>query len=218
VTSGDDGVLRTVIVAGEGNAGAVPDRCVIAVSLRVQRDTVANAVNDVAALADAAMSALRAAGVAAADLQTVNLAVHDWFDPQGQHVTAQVAMYMFTVTCRTLAEVPTVIGELTTSAGDALHVDGITFSNSDLAPLKTAARRSAMEDARLRAEQLAESAGIRLGEVLNIAEVDDPGTRWFGRTMSAAGVRGAVPAMPVVPGDHSVTVRVSVTYAVEPVM
>jgi uncharacterized protein len=203
-----------VVVVGLGVAGALPDLCVIAASLRVMRDTVADAVDEVASVADAAMASLRAVGVADSDLRTVNLAVQDWIDHQQQRVTARVATYMFTVHGRSLGEVPALIRELTASAGDALHIDGINYVHSDPEPMHATARRNAVTDARSRAEQLAEAAGLRLGQVVKITEGADAGGGWVGR--AASGDARALAAMPINPGDLTLSVRVEVTFTLEP--
>ena len=207
---------RTIVVAGVGFASAVPDECVLTISLKVMRDTVADAVDEVAALAGAAIAALRDQGVADSDVRTVNVGVQDWFDHQQQRVTARVATYTLTVHGRRLADVPVLIRRLTTAAGDALHIDGIGFAHSDPGPLRAAARADAVADARSRAEQLAAAAGLRVGGVLNISEGAEPGDRWFGRAVSFSARAAAAPEMPVQPGDLRVTVRVEVAYALEP--
>ena len=206
-----DAIPRTVVVVGRGTASAVPDRCVVAVSLRVMRDAVADAINDVAVVANDAMAALRELGIDEADVRTRNLGVQDWFDQQQQHVTAHVATYVFSVGGTGLGQVPTVISALSVVAGDALHIDGITFSHSDPAPLYAHARRDAVVDARARAEQLAEAAGVRLGEILMISEgVDGGGGAGSVGRMHAV----AAAAMPIAPGDQTVAVRVAMTFAI----
>lgn len=212
MASADDELARTIVVVGEGIASAVPDRCVIAVSLRVMRDTVAEAIADVASLADAAITAMRAAGVDEADLATRNLDVQDWIDHTQSRVAARVATYTFTVAVRGLRDVSALVNELAKTAGDSLQINGITFAHSDPAPLQAAARRDAVADARARAEQLAEASGLRLGDVLAIGEAPVMGG-YFGPAISLRAAREAPPPMPMMPGDQRVRVRVEVTYA-----
>jgi uncharacterized protein YggE len=210
--SSDDAIRRTVVVVGQGSASAVPDRCVVSVSLRVMCEAVADAIRDVAAVANDAMAALRAVGIDDADVRTRNLGVQDWFDQQQQRVSAHVATYLFSVGGIGLSQVPTVISALAEVAGDALHIDGITFSHSDPAPLYAIARRDAVVDARTRAEQLADAAGVRLGEILMISEGVDGGggAASVGRMHTVAAA-----AMPITPGDQTVAVRIAVTFAIE---
>jgi uncharacterized protein YggE len=207
---------RTVVVVGEGVASAVPDRCVIAVSLRVVRDTVAEAIGEVASLADAAMAAMRNAGLDDADLGTRNLGVQDWIDHTQPRVTARIATYTFTIAVRGLSDVSALVNVLATTAGDSLQINGIAFSHSDPEPLRAIARRGAVADARARAEQLADAAGLRLGDVLAVSEAPVMGPGWFGRAVSARASREPPPPMPIMPGDQTVRVQVEVTYAFAP--
>jgi uncharacterized protein YggE len=214
----DEALPRVIVVVGDGVASAVPDRCVIGVSLRVMRDTVADAIRDVASMADAAMVAMREAGVEEADLGTRNLNVQDWIDHQQQRVTARIATYAFTIAVNGVDGVSALVTALSASAGDSLQINGITFSHSDAEPLRAVARREAVADARTRAEQLAAAAGLRLGDVVAIHE----GAAHVGAGgFVARAVRGrasgeGTPPMPIMPGDQTVRVTVEVTYAIAP--
>jgi uncharacterized protein YggE len=210
----DEDLRRVIVVVGEGTASAVPDRCVIAASLRVMRDTVAEAIHDVAALADAAVAAMREAGVAEADLGTRNLNVQDWFDHQGQRVTARVATYTFTIAVGGVEGVSGLLTALSAAIGDELQINGISFAHSDAEPLQRIARRDAVADATERATQLAAAAGLRLGDVLTITEEAGAGAgRWFGRAIMSRAAGDASPPMPITPGDQTVRVRVEMTFA-----
>jgi uncharacterized protein YggE len=201
-------------VVGHGVANAVPDRCVITVALRVMRDSVAEAVAEVAALGDAALNALRGASVDGADLSTQNVHVQDWIDHQQQRVTARVATYTFTVAVRDLGEVSALVSLLAETVGDALQIQGIAFSHSDAAALLADARRDAVADANARAEQLAHAASARIGPILAIQEGSATGG-WTGYAVASRAHEMSGPAMPMHPGSHAVTASVVVTYSLE---
>ncbi len=196
---------------GHGIAKAVPDQCTISMSLRVMRDSVADAIGDVGLLADVAITAMHEAGVADTDVTTQTVHVQDWIDHQQQRVTARVATYGLAVTARNLAEVSSLVSRLVDAAGDALQIHAIGFSHSDETALLAAARRAAVDDARMRADELAHAAGARLGEILAIDEGSGVATGWTARALSG-GARDPM-AMPMQPGSENVTARVTVTYA-----
>jgi uncharacterized protein len=197
----------------------VPDRCAISASLRVMSESVAEAISGVASLADAAMTAMRELGVDDSAVSTQNVHVQDWFDPQQQRMTARVAIYTFAIAVRNLREVSAVVALLATTAGDALQIQGIGFSHSDQASLLAVARRDAVADARMRAEQLADAAAVRIGHILAIDErIDESSSasaRWAAATLRSGGPELSGPAMPINPGSQNVTVRVMVTYALD---
>ncbi|MGO9877524.1 MAG: SIMPL domain-containing protein [Acidimicrobiia bacterium] len=209
----EDGPRRTLVVVGHGEASAVPDRCTISAALRVMSESVADAISGVASLADAAWTALRESGVPESDLHTHNVHVQDWIDREQQQVTARVAMYTFTVDVRNLREVSSVVALLVATVGDALQIQAIGFSHSDHGSLLAVARRDAVADARLRAEQLAEAAAVKIGHILAIDEGATASAGWAARAVSGGLREVSGPAMPMNPGSQGVTARVVVTYA-----
>jgi len=160
------------------------------------------------------LAQLRASGVADADIQTSNLELepdHDHRDGtavlRGYRVSNQAA-----VTLRDLARAGDIIDAALDSAGDAARLRGVRFSFADAAPLYDQARRGAMADARQRAATFADSAGVAVGEVLEITEMDGSNGEPGPRVMFAA--RAA--SMPVQAGESGITASVRVQFALEP--
>lgn len=137
---------------------------------------------------------------------------HRWTIVQ---VETDGAMYTLTVTVRDLDAVSSVVGVLAETAGDALQIQAIGFGHSDYKALLAAARREAVVDARARAEQLAEAAGVGLGEILGIDEGSGMTAGWVGRAVSGGAREMSAPAMPITPGSQNVMARVAVTWALQ---
>lgn len=206
-----------MVVAGEGVAFGVPDRCLMSLALNVMRESAADAVASVAELADRVIATIRDAGVGAADVRTQNVTVQDWYDQQQQRATARVATYALVITNRRLEQISGLLSAIAAAAGDALRVQGIMLTVSDPAPLRAAARREAVEDAKVRALQLADAAGVRLGPVVAIEEGVVPG--WGFRAepgFARQAMQAASASMPLEPGSQAVTVRVTMTFEIEP--
>ena len=210
--NGVDEPRRTLVVVGHGQASVVPDRCTIGASLRVMSEDVADAISKVASLADAVWTALRESGVADSDVNTQNVHVQDWIEREQQRATARVAVYAFTVDVRNLHEVSSVVKLLAATAGDALQIQAIGFSHSDRAALLAIARRDAVVDAGVRADQLADAADVRLGRTLRIEESSSASAGWATGALRSGAPEFSGPAMPINPGSQSVAVRVIVTY------
>jgi uncharacterized protein YggE len=113
------------------------------------------------------------------------------------------------VTIRELPKLGTILGA-TTGAG-ANSVWGIQFDIDDPTMLEAEARQKAMTQARTRAEQLAQLAGVKLGRVVSVGESgggvmqSDTGYRY---SMKAANT-----SVPVQSGELTVTQDVQVVYA-----
>ena len=99
---------------------------------------------------------------------------------------------------------------LVSVSGVSLQIRGLQLTISDPEPLKREARRHAMNDARNKATQLAESAGGNLGRIVSIDEGSSPtGIPYWGFATRAA---ATIPQVQVEPGSLTVTCRVAVAY------
>jgi uncharacterized protein YggE len=201
---------RVITVAGEGTASAVNDRCELSVAIRVTREHAADAMSEVAALAAKVVGVLEKAGVDPSHITTQNVTVQDGYDPQGQRVVGQQASYSLAIGVPALDQAGPVLQQLSAAARDALLIQGVTVSPSDLDTPRRAARARAVEDAQRRAAQLAEAAGASLGPLLAIEEGLAPAAR----PLPAGGPRllAASAPMPIEGGTQHVTVRVVLTY------
>jgi len=101
-----------------------------------------------------------------------------------------------------------VLGVLGDVAGDALQIRAFNLFVADTESLRANARRRAVEDALERARQIADAAGVRLGEVLSLEE---EGVPEHGRPMRGFVTAAAAGGPPVEPGSLSVDVRVVLT-------
>ena len=142
----------------------------------------------------------------------MNIAVQDYFDPAQQKVTARIGSYQVEVVVRRLDDASQVLGALSDSAGDALQIRGLQLGMRDAESARKTARREAVRDAQERARDLAEAAGLQLGEILAIEDSDRSGFSGV-RAMKMASVHQAA-SMPVEPGQISVSALVTITYAI----
>jgi uncharacterized protein YggE len=95
-----------------------------------------------------------------------------------------------------------------TSAG-ANQINGLRFELEDPSALQVEARKKAVADARLRAERLAELAGVKLGPAVSITELDG-GTSG---PMRAFAMAKAGNSAPIESGELTITSTVQIVYA-----
>ncbi len=181
-------------------------------ALNVMAQTVSDAFSRVAALANQVVDALHQRGVPEEDMQTQTVSLQDFFDQKEQKVTARVGTYALQVSVP-VGDVGPHLGAVADVAGDSLQVRGLVLTMSDPEPLLTIARRRAVEDARARAEQLAEAAQVRLGSILSIEEGGGRGLRLGPQKVSFTPM--AASAVPVEPGSAWVNVFVTLTFGLE---
>ena len=204
-----------IVVTGRGEAEGTPDRCVLHAALNVIAPSAADAVAQLGVVASQVVEALRGEGLTPSEIRTRNLSLHDFFDQKAQKVTARIGSYQMDVTIDDLNRVGPLLAVLTTVAGDSFQVRALQLTMRDPEPLQREARTAAVVNARAKAEQMAAAAGVRLGPLVQIEEVQHIGARnvpFTARTRTSGG--NIIPPMPVEPGSATVTGVVTVTYEV----
>ncbi|HET9092368.1 MAG TPA: SIMPL domain-containing protein [Acidimicrobiales bacterium] len=209
MASGETPVLGAVVVTGEGSAAGVPDLCVVQAAVVARGEDAAEAMLRLGDEVGRALAALDAAGVPRAKVRTTDLALGERIDRTTGLPTGHEATYDLEVVVEPLDRMSEVLTALVQSVGDPVEVRRVRLSTTDPEPLRRQARRLAMEDARSRAEQLAEAAGRRIGAVRRIEEAGtSPGRMLVRAAPVAAG-------LPLEPGQLTLSCQVIVTYELE---
>ncbi|MHB8648924.1 MAG: SIMPL domain-containing protein [Gaiellaceae bacterium] len=196
---------RTITVSGNGAVVAVPDRAGFSFGVDTKAATASDALARNATVARALGAALKAAGVAAADLQTTDISLNPQTAPDGSSIVGYDASSSVSATV-VLAQAGAVV-DAAVGAG-ATNVAGPSLSRSDQAALTNQALAMAVDDAKVKAQALAAAAGLQLGAVQSIVEGGAPTPLPF------AGKASFAPAStPVEPGTLETDATVTVTYA-----
>jgi hypothetical protein len=156
--------------------------------------------------------ALKAANIDQKDIQTSRLSLQPQYAPNRAGPSA-VAGYRASnrVTVR-LHDVTKVANTIDTLVGaGATDIGGINFMVSQASKLLDDARAQAIADARRKAEIYAKAAGVTLGVPLSIAE-EGPAAPVFRAKMVAA----PMAATPVAQGEETLSITVSVSWAIKP--
>ena len=207
---------RTITVSGQGVAYGSPDVATAQVGVQTRGEDPGQAMEDNNTRMAELIAALKAAGIADRDIQTTNVSVYAQqdYNPQTGE-TLETITYVVdntvNITVRDLGR----LGDVLSGAVDAgaNTVYGISFSVENKAALEQTAREQAMNDARARAEALANLAGVTLDVPLSISENFSGGEPiYFARDMAQEAGGSAVP---VQTGQIAVNLNVSVTYIIK---
>lgn len=161
----------------------------------------------------AVLKAVRSFGIADKDLRTLHYNVQPKYryDKEG----SERKRVGFTVSNRVRAVLKDLdqagkVLEAATRAG-ATHIEGPHFGFSDPSKLEIQALRSAMEDAKRKAEALAQAAGTSLGKVLSIQSSSQaaPPPRPMMMAMRAEA------DVPIERGEGAVSAQVEVVYSLK---
>jgi uncharacterized protein len=194
---------RTVTVTGTGSVESVPNRAGLSVGVSSDAPTARAALAANADKAAKVIEALRAAGVAKADLQTTDVTVSPRWDDRG-HQNGFSAHSSVRVDVASVSRAGAIL-DAAVAAG-ATETSGPSFDRSDRSELYRNALEAAFADARGKAATLAGEAGASLGAVQRIEE--SPGVQPM--PLFAAARESATP---VAPGTTEVQATVSVTFS-----
>ena len=205
-------------VSGEGEVTAVPDVANLRLGVEAKEITVEEAQAAAAAAMDAVMEALQDNGVAERDIQTEYFSVYDvtrWAEDDLEEVLVGYRVTnIVTAKIREVTRAGDIIDAVVLAGGDVIRVDDISFAVDDPTPYYRAAREDAMDDARSKAEQLANAAGVVLGSPTYVSESSyvSPAPRMA--------MEGAVPApvpaeeTPISAGEMEIRTSVQVAYSI----
>ena len=206
-----------VWVTGEGEVTVVPDVAILSLGVEAQAITVQQAMDEAAIAMDQVMAALRANGVAEKDIQTqwFNIyPVRDWIDEGREILIGYRVSNTVSAKIRDVAATGSIIDRVAEAGGDSTRIQGVTFTVDDPSQYHSEARAKAMADAKAKAQQLADLAGVDLGRPFYISESGGfvPIYRDYGYGMLEA---GAVPPTPISPGETEVTLTIQMAFAID---
>jgi uncharacterized protein YggE len=207
---------RTLNVTGAGLVYLTPDIAYINIGVHTEKPTASEAVAESNAQSAKVIEALTKAGVDPKDIRTTNFSIwpSQQYGPDGT-VTGTVYMVDNTVfvTVRKLDK----LGDLldTVVKAGANSINSIQFDVADKTAAVKEARAAAVKNAQEQAQELADAAGVTLGDITSISYYDaipSPVMDTYGKG-GGGGMQAAT--VPIQPGQMTLTVTVSMTYAIK---
>lgn len=208
---------RTLNVNGVGEVKLAPDVAYIYIGVHTEAASAGEAVSSNNLQTEALTAALRAAGVEARDLSTSNFSIwpQTQYGPDGQPTgTNYVVDNSVYVAVRDLEA----LGDLLDSAieAGANSINSIQFDVADKTEALSQARALGVENAKTQAQELASTAGVSLGEIRSVSFFDSAPSPYFsGRGGGGGAEGGAAMAVPIQPGQLTLTVTVNMTYEIK---
>jgi len=207
----------TIRVSGTGSVNTAPDTATVIVGVTIVdsdlKTAYANANDQVAAI----IAAVQEAGVAVEDIRTFGLNIYQdsSYPPVpmdgGQSETPELRYNVsnqVSVKVRDISKVADVINAAVDAGANNLF--GLEFGVSDIKAQQTEARKLALEDARVKAAELAAAAGVELGEIVSISEFS-AGMPFNGNVRMDMGGANTV----IQPGQQEIQATLDVTFAIK---
>jgi uncharacterized protein len=206
--------VPTISVTGVGRVKSAPDVADVTIGVTKQGEDASEASQKAAKAMESVIAALLDLGIAENDIQTTSLNLdptYDWED-NPPNIVGWEASNMVSITVRDIESVGDVV-DAATAAG-ATNINGISFRVEDPTESEVAARTAAVDDARAKADQLAEAAGVSIIGVQSISESGGqaPQPVYFARAEASFDTADA--STPVLPGEVELSITVFIEYQI----
>ncbi len=215
--AGTDTNIRTLNASGEGKVYLVPDIAYVNIGVHSEAATVAAALKDNNAQAQAIQKALTDMGVDPKDIQTAafNVYPQQQTPKPGSTDTTPVTVYVVdntvTVTVRDLQKLGSLLDTVVSSGANNINNVQFDVANKDAAMAE--ARKQAIQDAQNQATEIASAAGVVLGSIQNMSVNANnlPGPVYAGK----GGFATADSSVPVSAGQLLITASANITYIIQ---
>ena len=207
----------TVSVTGQGMVNVPPDTATVTVGIDVIQQDLGEAQEEAARQATAIIEAVRAVGVEERDIQTANYSVNilrDYSESGNPtDITGFEVMNQVNVTIRDIDAVGDLLDAVVAAGANSIY--GVQFFVDDPRPFSGEARTLAVEDAREKARQLADAAGMELGRVVSISEGYTAPPVPLPMMGRGGGMAESAMDTPIQAGTSQITVDVTMTFELE---
>jgi uncharacterized protein YggE len=209
-----------ISVQGQGIAYGAPDVADVDIGVQAQARDVSAAREQAAQTMEAVNKAIKANGVADADIRTTQFSVDPRYSSgppptNTQTITGYQVTNVVTVRIRKLDTVGKIVDDATAAGGNNTVIRRMVFSILDQTKLQTEARALAVKDAKERGDKLAQLNGVKLGKPMTVSEsIGGSGPIPLAAPAVAAPRTGDF-ATTIETGQLRIVVNVNINYAID---
>ena len=215
-----------LVVSGNGEASAIPDIATINYTVQEQAKTVAEAEKKATDKANKSIDFLKKSGVDEKDIKLANNSFNPEYDygvqcysypcpTQKPVITGYSISRSITVKIREIDDSGKIVqglGEIGVS-----NLNGPTFGIDDEDGVKESARKDAIDNAKEKAQKLADDLGVKLVRIIDFSEGGNQGypTPMYEMKTTAVGLGGGAPIPDLPKGENKYTSNVTITYEIK---
>jgi uncharacterized protein len=210
----DQKVQHPISVTGSGQVYLTPDVAYINIGVKSQADKVADALKKNNDQAAGVASALKDIGVDAKDIQTsaFNVYPQQEFGPNGEVTkTFYVVENTVNVTVRNLQKLGQMLDAVVQNGANTIN--SIQFDALDKTKATSEARKLAVQDAHNQAQELADAAGVKLGQLTSLSVFMSSGPMPAFQAKGGASANSAS-QVPVSAGQLIITMDANMVYEI----
>jgi uncharacterized protein YggE len=209
------------VLSGEGRASAAPDLAIINSGVVSEGASAREALDANTAAIAKLVASIKAEGIEDKDIATSGFSVQPRYIYSQRNDGAQepprISGYevrnTVTVKVRDLAKLGGILDKAVTEGSN--QIDSLSFDIADKKPLYEEARKSALADARAKAELYAAAAGVKLGRLRELSE--QTGSNFPPpRPVMRMEMKAAQADVPIERGEQDITVNITTTWEIAP--
>jgi uncharacterized protein YggE len=210
------GQTEGISVSGTGSAFGAPDVALLQMGVSVLKPSVEDAREEAASAMQDVLNSMKDNGIDDEDIQTTRFSVQAEYDYEDgtQDLRGFRVTNIVTAKLRDIDKASDVLDDAIEAGGDLVEVQSVEFTIDDPDELRQEARREAVEDARQKAETLADLAGVSMGRPLSITESEGYLPVYY-RGEAEAAVPAPAEPTPIEVGELEVSIDVQIVYAID---
>ena len=206
--------LRSISISGHGEVQAVPDLAQVSMGVTSFGKTAREALDSNTKAMKSLFASLKAGGIEAKDITTSNFSVNPRLDygennAQPPKLVGYDVNNMVTAIVRKPENLGAILDQAVTAGSN--QINGITFTVSTADLLLDEARKSAVADARRKAEIYAGAGGFALGPIFSVSE----GGGYQPPIAYATKARTVSADVPIAQGEQTLSVDVNVVWEIK---
>ena len=209
----DEPDKRTISLSASGAVKTTPDKVDISTGVTTEAKTAREALDQNTEAMAKVVEALKADGIDAKDIQTVNFSVGPVYEVKAEGKPPVVVGYRVTnqvrITLHDIKKLGAILDKVVTLGSN--QIDSIEFGVEEPEALKDEARKLALKNVTDNAKLYAEAAGVGLGQILSITEEE---SSYQPRYAPMATRMDSAKEVPIEAGTASVEVRVRVSWEI----
>ena len=207
---------NTISAAGNSQMTVSPDQAVVYLLIEGRAKTAEEAKNQNSLISDKVMNSMNLINIPDNMIETENYNIYpeyDWSD-NGQKIKGYIASHYIKIKAADFKNVGKIV-DASVDAGALVNYINFELSNEKNNEYKKQALSKASEDARLKAESIANGLGKKLGKLVSVSSSDFNYMPYQLYSAGVAGVEVKEVAASIQPKNLDVTATVTVSYAIK---
>jgi len=203
--------LKTITVTGSGKAMAKPNLVRMRLGVSTQESTATEALAKNAELMSEVIKTLKAMGILEENIETYRFCLYPRY--YRGSLIGFGASHILQVTTNSSDKIGQIVDKAVEAGANRIEMIFFTFTKEKISELDTLARRRAIEDAKEKAETIANSLGVKIVGVAKVEEIYYRPYRPRYPELYVGEIKTVTPIMP--PAEGEIVVTVKVTFIIE---